>query len=513
MLQKLHSSCSKSLNFLALLVAIFLFCANMFFRVEISYDVSEYVNIYNNVWKNCLVLVFVVIIIFFFHLCQKHIWKINQWRLFAVLSLVYMLCAAYLIHNSCNVLRADAKAVYKCSLLIKEYDYSCFQPSAYMYIYPHQIGLMLFDRLVSCFSENPSALFAVNTLLTIGINFTSWQISKLLWQDSRVHLLTILLNFMFIPQLFFVMFAYGTIPGMLFLLIGIYNTIKYIKTYRFRNLLGLFVSLTISVLVRKNNLIGLCAVLIFLFLQWLKKKNWRIILTIICLVVCVFGSSKAVLSFFENRADVRLDNGIPSVLWIAMGTNIDNSMRGAGWYDGSSKKIYMNANSDASAASAAGWEKLSNNIQKMKLRIPDTLRFFMNKIVSQWCEPLYQSVWSGPSVSGVQETYTRFLQSLYSGGTVENCFETYCKGFSLLLWIGIVVYHLFLRKENGCEIATAYFIGGFLFYIIWEAKSQYIYPYIVCLIPIASRGIFSVIACMGKKGSVFGHKHILDKDA
>ena len=30
------------------------------------------------------------------------------------------------------------------------------------------------------------------------------------------------------------------------------------------------------------------------------------------------------------------------------------------------------------------------------------------------------------------------------------------------------------------------FIGGFLFHILWEAKSRYILPYIVILIPVAS---------------------------
>lgn len=30
------------------------------------------------------------------------------------------------------------------------------------------------------------------------------------------------------------------------------------------------------------------------------------------------------------------------------------------------------------------------------------------------------------------------------------------------------------------------FIGGFAFHILWEAKSRYILPYIIALIPVAS---------------------------
>lgn len=35
-----------------------------------------------------------------------------------------------------------------------------------------------------------------------------------------------------------------------------------------------------------------------------------------------------------------------------------------------------------------------------------------------------------------------------------------------------------------------YFSGGFLFHLIWETKSQYAYPYIVLLFPVAAFGLF-----------------------
>lgn len=44
-------------------------------------------------------------------------------------------------------------------------------------------------------------------------------------------------------------------------------------------------------------------------------------------------------------------------------------------------------------------------------------------------------------------------------------------------------------KKNSLDkliLLLTIFIGGFLFHTIWEAKSRYIIPYIVVLIPIAS---------------------------
>ena len=44
------------------------------------------------------------------------------------------------------------------------------------------------------------------------------------------------------------------------------------------------------------------------------------------------------------------------------------------------------------------------------------------------------------------------------------------------------------RKNLSWEIIflLMIFIGGFMFHILWEAKSRYIIPYLVVLIPIAS---------------------------
>ena len=44
------------------------------------------------------------------------------------------------------------------------------------------------------------------------------------------------------------------------------------------------------------------------------------------------------------------------------------------------------------------------------------------------------------------------------------------------------------RKNLSLEVLflITIFIGGFMFHILWEAKSRYIIPYVVILIPVAS---------------------------
>ena len=40
--------------------------------------------------------------------------------------------------------------------------------------------------------------------------------------------------------------------------------------------------------------------------------------------------------------------------------------------------------------------------------------------------------------------------------------------------------------SNELILLVTIFIGGFLFHVMWEAKSRYIIPYIIVLIPVAT---------------------------
>ena len=43
------------------------------------------------------------------------------------------------------------------------------------------------------------------------------------------------------------------------------------------------------------------------------------------------------------------------------------------------------------------------------------------------------------------------------------------------------------------------FLGGFGFHVLWEAKSRYIIPYVLILIPVASMGISSFVEILEGK--------------
>ena len=119
-----------------------------------------------------------------------------------------------------------------------------------------------------------------------------------------------------------------------------------------------------------------------------------------------------------------------------------------------------------------------------------TVEFFRDKTVSQWCDPMFQSAWSGPLEDCGQYTHTELLRSIYTGGTAETVIACFSKLVVLLIFGATVVFLVFWRKQtDGWELLVAFFLGGLLFHTFWEAKSQYIYPYVFCLIPLAAGSI------------------------
>lgn len=48
-------------------------------------------------------------------------------------------------------------------------------------------------------------------------------------------------------------------------------------------------------------------------------------------------------------------------------------------------------------------------------------------------------------------------------------------------------------------IPLIYLTGGFIFHLIWETKSQYVYPYVYLLLPLSALGLDYMMTLVIKK--------------
>lgn len=480
--------CNGGLLLIACLVCGSLLGMNVCYNVVITESWKEQVVIQPGAARGLgLLLVTILITIGAGFLPKKA--RLREKTCFLLLCGVYLAMALYLMCNADSALRTDTRKVYESAVAFLQGDYQAFQKGGYMSYYPHQVGLMLYDALVYSLSKKPVSGVIVNFGLVLGIQYLVWRMTDVLFENRGANLAAMGLSFAFLPQLFFIMFLYGTIPGFFFLMLAFYLTLRYARQGRFWQLLAAGFSIGISVMLRKNNLIGAAAMGIFLLLRWLdepKRVKW---LAAACLVALLaVAPNQLTRMAVEEKTGCDLDRGMPPILHIQMGTNIDNRKLGPGWWDGSNQYILASkADYDPVKASQIGRLYMKENLKKIAAKPHDAARFFWDKVVSTWCDPLYQSIWSGPIEELGQHTHTELLRSIYTGGEAWSGIEGFCKWVTLTLWAFAFIYLLAFRKgQTLWQLSYLYTIGGVLFHLVWETKSQYVYPYVFCLIPFAA---------------------------
>lgn len=490
------------LTAIALLLSITVFLLNIFCHAAVEYSGRERVEFTDHLVPS-LVMIGLFALLFlavsrFGHRIPWH--RIKERHVFLAFTVLSSVAALYLILNVAPSIRADAGT---CRWVAQQYavgNTSPFFKGGYIYRYPHQLGLVLYDRLLYVFTDNVLIHFITNFLLTIGINFFGWRIANRLFGNHTVNLLTIACCFAFLPQFFFILFAYGLIPGLFCLMGAIYAALCYAHSGKWYHLLGLALGIGAAVCLKENYLIGGIAIVIYFFLQMLRRFQHRQWMAMLAVVAAMLLPSRLIVAGFEKATGAQLDQGCPTVLWIAMGTDMDSWSRAPGWYNDYNYVTYDEAEQNAELAAEIGTEKVKENLAEMAADPARALEFFRLKTVSMWCEPMFGSVWTGPLVDCGQVNSTDYLRDLQTGGEAEDQVETWMTFLTLVLW-GSAVWFLIRHSRtcDGWEMPYLFFIGGFLFHLLWEGKSQYIYPYLFVLIPCCMGALYYAARSLNRR--------------
>jgi hypothetical protein len=123
--------------------------------------------------------------------------------------------------------------------------------------------------------------------------------------------------------------------------------------------------------------------------------------------------------------------------------------------------------------------------------------FFRKKILSQWNEPLYQSIYfSAKNLRNDLLEPGSFLEGIYNRPEVHDKVFWFADLMQALVYFGMLLYYLFaVRKDTQpfAYLLAVTIIGGFFFSILWEAKTRYIFPYYVMMYPLAVVGYFRAV--------------------
>lgn len=496
-LKKLESFSVAVIAYFMLLIMSFLTVVSFF---EDAYFQIDYVEtIYYKPDSIAINLLFLAVTFFVLISAQKKrlYEKVSIPCLVGALLLYSMLICLLWIHTSQSIPRADSAAVLNSVEAVIDGDFSAWDLTGYMRKYPNQWGIaLLFEIIFRLFNGGKVSYYLIRIFqmfMIAGIFWGMHLITKEITEKNEIIVIELVLSFGWIPLMLYVVFVYGVIPGLFCAIYGILCTMRFLQNGESKYAFGLIILISLASILKSNYLIFAIAIAIILLVKAIQKKRGKLFLISILLIISISGLSRTVTKIYEVRSEMELTDGMPASAWIAMG--MQEGPMGEGWYNGYSSQIYKENGYSTEAADEVAKEFIKQQIAAFIDNPRECLTFYYKKVVSQWNEATYESLWIARRVQQPEsEELGKLVNSIYEG-KLHIIVEEFMNLYQLLIYLGTALCAWKLRKSRDLKdvLLLLCILGGFLFHILWEAKSQYIFPYVTLMLPCAAMGFSYVI--------------------
>lgn len=369
------------------------------------------------------------------------------------------------------------------------YNHAYYKDNSYFMFYPFQLGFVFISELIYRIfgAESALPLEIINVICVAAAYLGIAKISRLLFKRRAVEFVAIILLIGCLQPILFATFAYGNIMGMAFAIWASYFLIKYLQGGKWLLLIPSGVLLVLSTLAKYNNMIYLIAFVIVLIIHAVRNKKWQSIAFILAICVCTIGASKLIIASYESRSGQKFTSGVSQTLYMDIG--MQESYMAPGWYTDIGMKTFMNSGFDTKIANEKAKQDIDKRLKAFSSNLNYGAEFFSNKVLSQWNEPSYESIW----VSKVKTHYNgepdSFVDSVYNKGlskVLDFWFNIYMQALFLLFAGGIFVMLIKGKNNAALILLPLVLLGAFGYHMIFEGKSQYILTYIILMIPTAA---------------------------
>lgn len=362
--------------------------------------------------------------------------------------------------------------------------------NTYFRYYPFQLGYVAWtegwSRITGIFG--PYLPLQIINVLCLACGETALlAISDLIFQSERQKRFTFLLLLFFPQAIWFCTFLYGNIPSFAFAAIAVWLLLLFLKKEKWWLLLLSTISILMAVWMKLNSLIVFVAMVIILLLDIVQKQKWKLLAGFAAFLVLIPVGKDLPIRFYEARTGYDFGSGIPMVAWASMGLHTAKGDR-PGWNNGAlTTGVYDHFEHDPDKTSAYSLEKIKERLADFSENPSDAVFFFGKKIASQWNESTFQSIWN-VQVRGVNGKRVGIAKLICDDQPA--LFTRLCDVGHMINLLGACVglVLLFRRRRAQDALLPLIILGGFLYHLIFEAKSQYVMVYLLWMIPIAGYG-------------------------
>lgn len=466
---------------------------------------SETVSTVSDNWIKAVGIVVVCIVII--GIIWKYSSRVCIRHLRIAAAVIAIFSAAGIITMALNaeyVPIADQEYVYVVLKNLFTGNYTELQKYWYYNVYPYQLGVgavyLLPTRILGNYCV--STLQCIQAICGGIIIFTGNEIAWRLFHKERLCIFYLLFAICYAPLHLYELFIYGETIGVCFLQLAILSLLvlqeheQWILWKKIFVYIAMISSMIVSYTAREALIIVWIAVLGIQFLRALKGNRKSFMISFFCVLLMILGQ-KTVIQCVEHQAEIQLSEGVPVISVVAMGfQDEDPNHTGSGTYNAYQIHLFWENNFDVAKCKELSILNIKQSIVRWMRDPIGALEFFCDKTAVQWLEPTYGSF----LVTSNMTTSSKWMKAFYSDRGYQIFYEI-MNQLQNVIYIGVLFYYIYLAKHKRQE--WEYFlglvlIGEVLFSLLWEAKSRYVFPYIVIALPAAAMGYWYLCNCIGK---------------
>ena len=399
--------------------------------------------------------------------------------------------------------QADQLSVWQCALAFQEGDYSALAPGGYAAEWPHQWGLITVLRLLAAvFGENGYQAFRYcNALAVAGVVYGAAALTREIGGSGAVQNLAALFMCLNVPLYLYTPFVYGDLLSVALCFGLLVETFRISRQFSWGRLLAIMMLAGTALLIRENSLLIVLAIECYLLIVYLRKRGQaesnkdgkKIALLMAAPLLGLLIAKGSIAWLYEPLRPAPAD-AIPSEAHLAMGLQAEwrNGISYPGWFNGYNYNVFLDNGYDAQKTAEEARGEIQWRLSKMSRDPLGAARFYSQKFVTQWNVPLYQAV--AMNAYFTEQGYERIesqegvVYSVYDGmlGKLLQNFANWYQCFIYLGGLLFVVLMMRQKKEVRGWLPLIAILGGGAFSMMWEAKSRYVFPYFLLMIPLAA---------------------------
>lgn len=503
----------SSIIFLALGAIIGILAINVIYYSNMTHweiPQIEYYGLKRNIMSALIALVIIVSC----HFISKI--KINKmakrFLIVTILILYGMVQLAWIVNtpakqfaDSLEVLRISEKMTNNTPL--SEYQRN------YLQYYPQQLTMSVFFNNIFYLSRSNNYIILEiinmisNVLMVIGLYLILLELEK----KSKVnYVLFFVMTVLFVPIIFLTSFIYGDFIGLACSVWSILFYIKYIEKDESRYIAYIGILMSLACIVRMNYFIFVIAMVINLFIIRMDQSSlgirgfFKYFVVCFLIIVIVFLPSFILKKAYAQKYGLDMEKSFSTIPYLYMG--MSEGERANGWYNDEVGKIVfelMNSKDDTRPIMEDCKQKMKDRAGYMYRHPMYTYRFYRDKLITIWADPTMEYKFYNTYDVESDDVNSHPIVKEILFGKIYDYIVIYQKALITLIFIGALAAIIIKRKNMSNYMLLLYlsFLGGFIFHILWEAKSRYILPYIVVLIPNSCIGITALIDKLKDKKS------------